>query len=1173
MSDKFRATLILSDSLMNTSQPTATTASQEGLLHRIANRIRQSLELQEILDAMVVEVRAYLGTDRVKVYQFNADSSGLVIAESIDSDRLPSLLDLNFPADDIPPYARELFLNARQRSVVDTHSAQIGISPLDNSETGSPEENQDIRYRPLDPCHKEYLTAMGVQSSVVVPIVLEETSTGKNPDEASAQLWGLLACHHSESREVTEAELQFIQAVVDQVGVAIAQSVLLNRVRAQAQQEANINRMTKLLYVSPTVQLQTALEDAIETLGGSGGRLYLTGENELPKEIYTHGPQPNAIEAHQQRTVEENYLWKNFIHSVVESATDSTGYKPWSVQWMRSVYKLTNSQCDADKYPDLWAINDIYREPLLRTIAPFFEPTSARGLLIVPLYYDSQIVGCLSVFREEINTEMMWAGWHNPDSRQLMARQSFEVWREEKTGTAQAWTDEDISYVRALAERFSTAIKQYRLRQQVRSLNANLEQQVAERTEQLQQKTEQLQLSNSELESSVSRQHALSGLVAKIRESLNIEEIFRITTQELGQLLGSDKVSVYRFNEDWGGEFVSSFEATGEQWAEVGELGKNTVWNDTHLQDTQGGRYRNGENFVVDDVTQQGFSQCHVDIYNQYKIKSFINIPIFVGQTLWGILAVFQQQSLRQWKPAEVDFVSQIAAQLGVALQHSTLLTRTQQQARELKTSNTELCRVVDQQKTLSSIVAKIRESLDINQVFKTTTQELTQVLKADRASVYRFNEDWGGEFLAEFESVSVEGIDVGKFGINTVWDDTYLQENQGGQYRKGKISVVNNVSECGFSQCHLEMYEQFRVKAFVIVPIFVEQNLWGLLGVYQHQQPRKWDSSEVDFVEQIAAQLGVAMQHASLAASDRLKNSQLSTALMDLKTTQTQLIQTEKMSSLGQLVAGIAHEINNPINFIHANVSHLKDYSNNLLRILEEYQQHFPSPPLEIKTLLEEAEIDYLAEDLPKLCTSLSTGTQRIRSIISSLRNFSRLDEAEVKAVDLHEGIEGTLLILQHRLRTRANKISIEIVREFGALPLVECHASQVNQVFMNLLTNAIDELQSVVPKDEADRTRTLRVKTQVLNDDWVSVSIQDDGSGIPQSVVDKLFDPFFTTKPIGKGTGLGLSISYQIIEKHGGKLYCQSAVGEGSTFIIELPVKSQVSSELALSESKGSS
>ncbi|MBE9060415.1 GAF domain-containing protein [cf. Phormidesmis sp. LEGE 11477] len=1139
------------------SQPTATVVTQEGLLHRIANRIRQSLELQEILDAMVVEVRDYLRVDRVKVYQFNPDDSGVVIAESIEEKRLPSLQGLHFPADDIPPYARELFLKARQRSVVDVDRTMIGISPLENPTTSHSEDSPDIRYRPLDPCHEEYLTAMGVKSSIIVPIVLEELSTGKEPAASPGQLWGLLACHHSESRAVTEAELQFIQAVVDQVGVAIAQSILLNRVRAQAQQEANINRVTKLLQTSPAIKLQAALEEAVETLSGSGGRLYVMAEADITKEIYIYGLQPSVIDVEHNRTVEENYLWKNFVHSVTEANPDTTGYKPWSVQWMNATYKLGDKGLTPEENPDIWAINDIYREPLFRTLAPFFEPTSVRGLLIVPLYYGDQVVGSLSVFRDEIDTEITWAGWHNPDSRQLMARRSFEVWQQEKTGTSQAWTFAEISYAKALSERFSTAIKQYRLYQQVQSLNANLEQQVEERTEQLQQKTIQLQSSNAELESFISRQQALSGIVAKIRESLNIEDIFQITTAELSQLMKADKVSVYRFNEDWGGEFVSSFESVSPHWKEVGQFGENTVWNDTHLQETKGGRYRNGENFVVNDVTQQGFSQCHIDIYNQYEIKSFINVPIFFGQELWGILAVFQQQHIRQWKPSEVDFVSQISGQLGVALQHSTLLTRMQHQARELKASNTELFRAIDQQKTLSSIVAKIRESLDINQIFKTTTKELTQVLKADRASVYRFDKDWGGEFIAEFESVALEEINVGQLGINTVWDDTYLQENEGGRYRDGKISVVNNVYDCGFSQCHLDLYEQFQIKAFVLVPIFVEQKLWGLLGTYQHKQPRQWNASEVEFVEQIAAQLGVATQHASLAASDQQKNSQLSTALVELRATQTQLIQTEKMSSLGQLVAGIAHEINNPVNFIHANVAHLKEYSTNLLKVLEAYQQSYPDPSEEIQALLEDADIDYLCADLPKLCMSLSTGTQRIRSIITSLRNFSRLDEAEVKAVDLQEGIEGTLLILQHRLKTSRAKVSVEIAKDYGELPLVECHASQINQVFMNLITNAIDELQAITPATEEEENKTIHIKTQQIDSERVRISIQDDGRGISKNALDKLFDPFFTTKPVGKGTGLGLSISYQIIEKHGGKLYCESVVGEGTTFVIELPTK----------------
>ena len=1135
-------------------------SSQEGLLHRIANRIRQSLELKEILNTMVAEVRDYLETDRVKVYKFNPDNSGVVIAESINKNRLPSLLGLHFPADDIPTYARELFLRARQRSVVNVGSAEIGISPLDHPETGEIQEENDIRYRSLDPCHAEYLTAMGVESSIVVPIVLEEISTGKEQasTKSSAQLWGLLACHHSESQDVTEEKLQFIQAVVDQVGVAIAQSILLNQVRSQAKQEANINRVTELLYTSPTVKTQAALEEAVATFNGSGGRLYLLADEYQLREIYTYGKQPDFINEEQNRVVEENYLWKNFLHSVIESSSDSTGYKPWSVQWMRSVYQLSGYNEEVDKNSNLWPINDLYREPLFRTLAPFFESTSVRSLLIIPLHYGNHIVGCLTIFRDEVDTEILWSGWHNPDTRQLMARRSFEVWRQEKKGQAQPWTEEELKYAQALSERFSTAIKQYRLYQQVQTLNANLEQQVEERTEQLQQKTQQLQVSNLELENFICKQEALAGIVAKIRESLDIEEIFRITTKELSQILDVDRVSVYRFNSDWGGEFVADFESISPQWLDVGELGVNVVWDDTYLQETQGGRYAKGKISIVNDVNVEVFSPCHLDIYKQFHIKAFIVVPIFVGKDLWGLLGVYQHQSTRHWKLSEAEFTSQIAAQLGVALQHSTLLAYTRQQTKELKISNTELQRVVEQQKALSSIVAKIRESLDIEEIFRITTKEITQVLNVDRVSVYRFDLDWGGEFVADFECVTPRWLDVGELGVNTVWDDTYLQETQGGRYSKGEVSIVDDIYQQNFSQCHLDIYEQFQIKAFILVPIFVEQNLWGILGVYQHQASRHWESSEVEFISQIAAQLGVAMQHASLLAHNRQKTEQLSKTLINLKETQTQLIQTEKMSSLGQLVAGIAHEINNPVNFIHANLAHLEEYTGNILKVLSCYQESYPEPSNGVQKLLEEADIEYIAEDLPKLCSSLSIGTKRIQSIVLSLRSFSRLDESDMKPVDIHDGIEGTLLILQHRLKTDNSKVTINIVKEYSELPLVQCYAGQLNQVFMNLLANAIDELQSINPASEEDNTKTITITTKNQENDWIKISIKDDGNGITPEVLDKLFDPFFTTKAVGKGTGLGLSISYKIIEKHGGKLYCNSTVGEGAEFIIELPCKS---------------
>ncbi|MEL6459298.1 MAG: GAF domain-containing protein [Cyanobacteria bacterium J06621_15] len=1155
--------------------------NQEGLLHRIANHIRQSLELKEILNTMVAEVRDYLGTDRVKVYQFNSDSSGVVIAESIHNNRLPSLLGLHFPADDIPTYARELFLSARQRSVVDVTNAQIGISPLDHPETGEIQKENDIRYRPLDPCHAEYLTAMGVKYSVIVPIVLEEISTGKEntfTKKSSAQLWGLLACHHSESRNVTEEELQFIQAVVDQVGVAIAQSILLNQVRSQAKQEANINRVTELLYTSPTVKSQAALEEAVATFNGSGGRLYLLADEYQPREIYTYGKQPDFISEEQNRVVEENYLWKNFLHSVIESGSDNTGYKPWSVQWMRSVYNLdkySDYQEEIDHHPNLWAIDDLYREPLFRTLAPFFQSTSVRSLLIIPLHYGNHIVGCLTIFRDEVDTEILWSGWHNPDTRQLMARQSFEVWRQEKKGQAQPWTEEELKYAQALSERFSTAIKQYRLYQQVQALNANLEQQVEERTEQLQQKTEQLQVSNLELENFISKQEALAGIVAKIRESLDIEEIFRITTKELNQILDVDRVSVYQFHLDWGGEFVADFECVTPKWLDVGNLGVNTVWNDTYLQETQGGRYRKGEVSIVNDVYQQNFSQCHLDIYEQFHIKAFIVVPIFVGKDLWGLLGVYQHQDSRHWKPSEVEFTCQIAAQLGVALQHSNLLAYTRQQAKELQKSNAELQRGIETQKAISSIVAKIRSSLDMNVVFSTTTQAIRELLEADRAVIYRFNPDWSGEFVAESVSPNYDSLMKAQWQDNALQDnvsecsvknlsllssqDSCLMATEGGSFAKGTVfRICNDIYNAGFSDCYIEVLESYKARAYVIIAIYQQEKLWGLLATYQNDAPREWQDFEVQFLQQISEQMTVALQQSDLLNQVKFQAEELKQTLTNLKETQTQLIQTEKMSSLGQLVAGIAHEINNPVNFIHANLAHLEEYTGNILKALSCYQEYYPEPNYEIQQLLEEADIEYIAEDLPKLCSSLSIGTKRIQSIVLSLRSFSRLDEAEMKPVDIHDGIEGTLLILQHRLKTDSSKVTIDIIKKYGELPLVQCYAGQLNQVFMNLLANAIDELQSINFASEEDYTKTITITTKNQENNWIKVSIKDDGNGISPEILDKLFDPFFTTKAVGKGTGLGLSISYKIIEKHGGKLYCNSKLGEGAEFVIELPCKS---------------
>lgn len=282
-------------------------------------------------------------------------------------------------------------------------------------------------------------------------------------------------------------------------------------------------------------------------------------------------------------------------------------------------------------------------------------------------------------------------------------------------------------------------------------------------------------------------------------------------------------------------------------------------------------------------------------------------------------------------------------------------------------------------------------------------------------------------------------------------------------------------------------------------------------------------------------------------------RSTDLEAALQELQRTQFQMVQAEKMSSLGQLVAGVAHEINNPVNFIFGNLNHANDYTQDLLNLLKLYHKHYPNPDREIESEAEAIDLEFLIEDLPKLLNSMKVGADRIQKIVASLRTFSRMDESEMKAVNIHEGLDSTLMILQNRIKARSDRSEIKIIKTYGNLPLVECYAGQLNQVFMNLLSNAIDALEEAQPP-----VPTLTLQTRITDRNQLEISITDNGIGIPVAVQSRLFDPFFTTKPVGKGTGMGLSISYQIVtEKHNGSLKCLSNPGQGAAFVITIPLK----------------
>ncbi|MEH1848969.1 MAG: ATP-binding protein [Nostoc sp.] len=329
--------------------------------------------------------------------------------------------------------------------------------------------------------------------------------------------------------------------------------------------------------------------------------------------------------------------------------------------------------------------------------------------------------------------------------------------------------------------------------------------------------------------------------------------------------------------------------------------------------------------------------------------------------------------------------------------------------------------------------------------------------------------------------------------------------------------------------------------------------------------------AKEVQRRKQAEEALNKANQELEIRVEER--TIALQETLNELQLTQTQLIQAEKMFSLGQMVAGIAHEINNPVSFIYGNLHHAHQYTQDLLKLVQIYQQFCPNPPPQIQEQIEEIDLHFLIQDITKLFQSMAVGTERIQEIVKSLRNFSRLDEAELKQVNIHEGIDSTLMILDHRLQATHEYPEIKVIKKYSQMPNVTCFPGQLNQVFMNILANAIDALKASAANGQGsavnlqtnnNQTLTknnpqIEIKTEVIDEKWIAVSIADNGLGINEQVHSKLFDPFFTTKAVGKGTGLGLYISYQIIvEKHNGQISCFSVPGKGAEFVIKIPISS---------------
>jgi PAS domain S-box-containing protein len=897
-----------------------------------------------------------------------------------------------------------------------------------------------------------------------------------------------------------------------------------------------------------------------------------------------------------------NYQWGEFVSEDVLPPFPST------------LADRIEDHCFGDLYAQyyqegrIWVCNDIYAEGLNLCHITILEQFQVRANLVVPLLKGERLWGLLCIHQ---------------------------------CGTPRCWQPQEIEFVSHIAVHLGVALQQAEVLAVQKQQSEQLAQAVAQ---------------------AVEREQAIAAVITKIRQSLDLNTIFRTTTEEVRQLLKADRVVIYRFNEDWSGEFV--VDSVDQNWKSlilwqqenpdlnmnIGECSLKTLQDltitDTYVQETQGELFKQEPLFrVCADIYTRNFSPCYIEVLESYQARAYAIVAIYQHQRLWGLLATFQNSGPRDWQEIEINFLIQISSQLGVAIQQAQLLAQTQQRSSQLQSTleaqlkqrADELAEEAERERAIAQVIDKIRRTLDLETIFQTAATEVRQLLNADRVAIFEFDQQSHcnqGEFVSEdvlprFESTLTKKV-----------HDYCFSCNHALHYKQGKIQAVSDIYTANLSPCYFDILNQFQIRANLVLPLVKGDKLWGLLCIHQCSEPRTWQPKEIEFTHKIAVQLGVALQQAELLYQAQKRSIELRTTLADLNAivdnladgllvTDTQgrvtrfnpaflsMFNLEPWQLRGQkiwtifspelddLIQSIQHR-NQEIITLDVKLGNNREGQALATSIIKEGEgtegDQCMGSVILIRDVTVEREVDRMKTDF------LNTVSHELRTPLTSVLGFAEMIQEKLEEIifpvtsqenkkvkravlavssnieiiiseaerltylindvlDIAKMESGRVdwniqavepqVILERAISVTSSLIegnNLRLIKKIDPnLPVIEVDTDRLIQVVINLISNAVKFTEQ----------GTITCEAQVV-DHCLLISISDTGIGIAPEHQDTVFERFkqvgdiLTNKP--KGTGLGLAICKQIIEYHGGKIWVESALNQGSKFSCLLPIDPEV-------------